>query len=77
VRHGRSARHVCGRHSSRQEGTAETNITASISTPTNGFFLAGGQQQTQTIGALAAGATAGVYWFIGYGCTVNATTSPS
>lgn len=57
-------------------GAAESNITASISTPTNGFFLAGGQQQTQTIGSLAAGATAGVYWFIGYGCTVNATTSP-
>lgn len=56
--------------------SAETDITASISTPTSGFFLAGGQQQTQTIGALAAGATAGVYWFIGYGCTVNATTSP-
>lgn len=57
-------------------GSAETNITASISTPTGGFFLAGGQQQTQTIGSLAAGATAGVYWFIGYGCTVGATTSP-
>ena len=56
--------------------SAETNITASISTPTNGFFLAGGQQQTQTIGSLAAGATASVFWFIGYGCTVNATTSP-
>ncbi|HYD23477.1 MAG TPA: hypothetical protein VEB68_01680 [Croceibacterium sp.] len=55
--------------------SAETNITASISTPTNGFFLAGGQQQTQAIGSLAAGATSGVYWFIGYGCTVNATTS--
>jgi fimbrial isopeptide formation D2 family protein len=57
-------------------GSAETNVTASISTPTNGFFLAGGQAQTQTIGTLAAGATTGVYWFIGYGCTVNATTSP-
>ena len=56
--------------------SAETNITASISTPTNGFFLAGGQQQTQTIGSLAAGTTTGVYWFIGYGCTVGATTSP-
>lgn len=54
----------------------ESNVTVSISTPTNGFFLAGGQQQTQAIGSLAAGATAGVYWFIGYGCTVNATTSP-
>lgn len=56
-------------------GTAETNVTASISTPTNGFFLAGGQQQTQTIGSLAAGGTAGAFWFIGYGCTVNASTT--
>jgi uncharacterized repeat protein (TIGR01451 family) len=54
----------------------ETNISASISTPASGFFLAGGQQQTQSIGSLAAGATAGVYWFVGYGCTVGATTSP-
>jgi fimbrial isopeptide formation D2 family protein len=57
-------------------GTAETNVTASISTPTNGFLLAGSQQQTQSIGTLAAGGTAAVFWFIGYGCTVNATTSP-
>lgn len=57
-------------------GSAETNVTVSISTPTSGFFLAGGQQQTQTIGSLAPGATAGAYWFIGYGCTVDATTSP-
>lgn len=56
--------------------TAETNVTASISTPTNGFFLDGGQQQTQSIGTLAAGGTAAVFWFIGYGCTVNASTSP-
>jgi hypothetical protein len=56
-------------------GSAETNVTVSISTPTNGFFLAGGQQQTQTIGSLAAGASAGAYWFIGYGCTVNAATT--
>ncbi len=55
--------------------SAETNVTVSISTPTNGFFLAGGQQQTQTIGSLAAGTSAGAYWFIGYGCTVNATTT--
>lgn len=57
-------------------GTAETNVTASISTPTNGFFLAGGQPQTQVIGTLAAGASTGVFWFIGYGCTDGATTSP-
>jgi uncharacterized repeat protein (TIGR01451 family) len=57
-------------------GSAETDVTVSISTPTNGFFLAGGQQQSQTIGSLAAGGSAGVYWFIGYGCTVNATSSP-
>jgi fimbrial isopeptide formation D2 family protein len=56
-------------------GAAETSVTASISTPTNGFFLAGGQQQTQTIGSLAAGGTAGAFWFIGYGCTVNASTT--
>jgi hypothetical protein len=57
-------------------GSPETNVTASISTPSNGFFLAGGQQQSQTIGSLVAGASVGVYWFVGYGCTVNATTSP-
>jgi uncharacterized repeat protein (TIGR01451 family) len=57
--------------------TTATNVTATISGLGSGFFLAGGQAAAQTIGSLGAGQSTGAYWFIGYGCTVNATTSVS
>jgi uncharacterized repeat protein (TIGR01451 family) len=54
-----------------------TNISATMTGLGNGFFLAGGQPAAQTIGSLGAGQTTGIYWFIGYGCTVSATSSPT
>ena len=53
------------------------NIAATISGLGNGFFLAGGQQATQSIGSLDSGQSTAVYWFIGYGCTDGAVTSPT
>lgn len=58
-------------------GIAEvTGITVSLSGLGNGFSLAGGQVASQTIGTLAAGSSVGVYWYVGYGCTNGATTTP-
>lgn len=56
-----------------------TNIVATISGLGSGFFLAGGQPAAQSIGALGAGQSTGVYWFVGYGCTdlASATTTIS
>lgn len=54
-----------------------TNIVATISGLGSGFFLAGGQPASQSIGALGAGQSTGVYWFIGYGCTDLATSTPT
>jgi fimbrial isopeptide formation D2 family protein len=58
-------------------GTAVTNVSATISGLGNGFFLAGGQAATQTIGAIGAGQSTGVYWFVGYGCTNLASAATS
>jgi fimbrial isopeptide formation D2 family protein len=58
-------------------GTAVTNVVATISGLGGGFFLAGGQAATQTIGAIGAGQSTGVYWFVGYGCTNLASTAPT
>lgn len=58
-------------------GTTVTNVVATISGLGSGFFLAGGQAATQTIGAIGAGQSTGVYWFVGYGCTNLASTAPS
>jgi len=55
--------------------TAVTNVTATISGLGSGFFLAGGQAATQSIGSIAAGSSTGVYWFVGYGCTNLASTT--
>ena len=55
--------------------SAESNITATISGLGNGFILAGGQPASQAIGSLVAGGSTGAYWFIGYGCTNNASTT--
>jgi uncharacterized repeat protein (TIGR01451 family) len=57
--------------------TTVTDIVASLNGLGNGFFLAGGQPQSQTIGALGAGQSTGVYWFVGYGCVDQATSAPS
>lgn len=57
--------------------TTVTNISASLTGIGNGFFLAGGQAATQPIGSLAAGASTGVYWFVGYGCVDGAATAPT
>jgi uncharacterized repeat protein (TIGR01451 family) len=53
-----------------------SNINATISGLSNGFFLAGGQGASQAVGSLGSGQSTGVYWFIGYGCTIGATSSP-
>jgi fimbrial isopeptide formation D2 family protein len=58
-------------------GATVTNIVATISGLGNGFFLAGGQAAGQTVGALSAGQSTGVYWFVGYGCTLNANSTPT
>lgn len=54
-----------------------TGITATMTGLGNGFFLAGGQPAGQALGALAPGQSTGVYWFVGYGCSVDANTTPS
>src|SRR5688500_13521761 len=41
-----------------------TDIVATISGLGSGFFLAGGQPASQSIGALGAGQSTGVYWFV-------------
>jgi fimbrial isopeptide formation D2 family protein/uncharacterized repeat protein (TIGR01451 family) len=56
--------------------SAVTNIVATMSGLGNGFALAGGQAATQSIGALGAGESTGVYWFVSYGCANLAATSP-
>jgi uncharacterized repeat protein (TIGR01451 family) len=55
--------------------TTATNIVATINGLGGGFFLAGGQPASQTVGALGPGQSTGVYWFVGYGCTPLATTA--
>jgi fimbrial isopeptide formation D2 family protein len=57
--------------------TTVTGIVATMSGLGSGFFLAGGQAASQTLGALGAGQSTGVYWFVGYGCTVNANSTPT
>lgn len=57
--------------------TTVTNVVATMSGLGSGFFLAGQQQATQSIGSLGAGQSTGVFWFVGYGCTNNATASPT
>ncbi len=54
-----------------------TNIVASLNGLGNGFFLAGGQPQSQAVGALGVGQSTGVYWFVGYGCIDQATNAPT
>ncbi|HEY0313758.1 MAG TPA: isopeptide-forming domain-containing fimbrial protein [Allosphingosinicella sp.] len=58
-------------------GATVTNVVATISGLGSGFFLAGGQAATQSIGAIGAGQSTGVYWFVGYGCTNLATAATS
>jgi fimbrial isopeptide formation D2 family protein len=57
--------------------TTVTNIVATMSGLGSGFFLAGGQAASQSVGALGAGQSTGVYWFVGYGCTFNANSTPT
>lgn len=56
--------------------TTVTNVVATIGGLGSGFFLAGGQASTQSIGAIGAGQSTGVYWFVGYGCTNLASSAP-
>lgn len=56
--------------------TTVTNVVATISGLGSGFALAGGQAATQSIGAIGAGQSTGVFWFVGYGCTNLASTAP-
>lgn len=58
-------------------GTTVTNISASLTGLNANVFLAGGQPATQAIGTLGAGESVGIYWFTGYGCTENATATPT
>ncbi|MDP9421731.1 MAG: hypothetical protein M3Q19_02665, partial [Pseudomonadota bacterium] len=58
-------------------GTTVTNVAASMSGLGSGFFLAGGQPASHSVGSLGPGQSTGVYWFIGYGCTDGATSSPT
>jgi uncharacterized repeat protein (TIGR01451 family) len=53
-----------------------TNVVATISGVAGNFSLTGGQAATQSIGSIGAGQSVGVYWFVGYGCTNNATATP-
>ena len=52
-----------------------TDLTATISGFNASITLGGGQGATQYIGALAAGETRYVYWFVSYGCTINVSAS--
>ena len=58
-------------------GSTVTNISASLTGLNANVFLAGAQPAAQAIGTLGAGESIGVYWFTGYGCTENATATPS
>ena len=56
-------------------GAPLTNLTATLSGFSNGIVLSGGQAATQYVGALAAGASRVLYWFVSYPCTFgNAAT---
>jgi uncharacterized repeat protein (TIGR01451 family) len=66
--------YVGGRIQNTGELTA-TNVVATISNLGTNFRLAGGQPATLSVGAIAPGQSAGVYWFVGYGC-VNSTATP-
>lgn len=52
-----------------------TDIVVTASGFNTNVYLAGGQPAAQSIGSLAAGESIGVYWFVGYGCTDNATAT--
>ena len=54
-----------------------TGISANLANLNANVFLTGGQAGTQSIGSLAVGESIGVYWFTGYGCTENATATPT
>ncbi|HEY0149482.1 MAG TPA: hypothetical protein VGB70_10830 [Allosphingosinicella sp.] len=56
---------------------AVTNINATMSGLGGNFYLAGGQPATQSLGTLGAGQSTGLYWFVGYGCSYNASLQPT
>ncbi|HEY7811160.1 MAG TPA: hypothetical protein VIA98_12360 [Allosphingosinicella sp.] len=57
--------------------TTITNINATMAGLGGNFYLTGGQPASQSLGALGSGQSTGVYWFVGYGCSYNASLSPS
>lgn len=54
-----------------------TGISATMSGLNSNIYLAGGQPAAQSMGALAAGESIGVFWFTGYSCVEAATASAS
>ena len=56
-------------------GATVTDLTASISGFNAAIALGGGQPADQYIGALAAGETRYVYWFVSYGCTIGSSAT--
>jgi hypothetical protein len=56
--------------------TVATNVTATISGLGTNFQLAGGSPAALNLGSIAPGASAGAYWFVGYGCT-NTVARPT
>ncbi len=73
---GPRAAYVGGRITNSGAAT-ETNVVVSISGLNANIFLAGGQAASQSIGSLAPGESIGVYWFVGYSCTLGATAAPT
>lgn len=53
--------------------TTVNNIVATMSGATGNFAL--GQAAAQSVGSLAAGQSAGVYWHVDYGCSIATVTS--
>ncbi|MEA3008390.1 MAG: hypothetical protein QOJ91_82 [Sphingomonadales bacterium] len=53
--------------------TTVTNIVATIGGVTGNFAL--GQGTSQAVGALGAGQSTGVYWYVRYGCATSTVTS--
>jgi hypothetical protein len=52
-----------------------TDLTATLSGFNANIALGGGQAASQYIGALAPGEVRYLYWFIAYGCTINASAT--
>ncbi|MDP3676522.1 MAG: hypothetical protein Q8R44_15720 [Novosphingobium sp.] len=57
--------------------SAVSNVAATLSGLNTNVYFAGGQTATHSLGLLGPGESVGVFWLTGYGCSENATATPT